>query len=151
MIRFLFPELFLLAIPLAFVYWRWGRARGVTGVLRGVLLAVLLLALAGPEITLGGQGIDVIVVVDRSRSRPAGAEERIRELVHNLQGNRRRGDRVGLVTFGSSAAVESILSSESTLGEYQKQILPDGSDLGEALDTALDLVSSNRPARILVV
>src|SRR5262245_23932839 len=151
MIRFLFPELFLLAIPLGFVYWRWGWARGVTGGLRIALLVLLLLALAGPQINLGGRGIDVIVVADRSRSLPPGSEERLRELIHNLQGSRAPGDRVGIVTFGASAAVESVLSSQSTLDAYQKQILPDGSDLAEALHTALNLVNPNRPARVLVL
>lgn len=150
MIRFLYPELFLLAIPLWFVYRRWGRADGVTGWLRIAILAVLLFALAGPEVNLGGTGIDVIVVADRSRSMPGDSENRVRELIHNLQSNRRLGDRVGLVTFGTTAAVEGILSEESKLDQYQKQILPDGSDLNEALHTALNLVNKNRPARILV-
>lgn len=150
MIRFLYPELFLLAIPLWFVYRRRGRAHGVTGALRIALLVVLLVALTGPEVNLGGQGIDVIVVADRSRSLPAGTESRINELIRNLQSNRRTGDRVGLVTFGSSAAVESVLSEESILKEYRQLILPDGSDLNEALHTALNLIDANRPARILV-
>ncbi|HTI49306.1 MAG TPA: vWA domain-containing protein, partial [Planctomycetaceae bacterium] len=151
MIHFLFPELFLLAIPLWFVYWRWGRAHGVTGALRILLLVVLLVALAGPEVNLGGKGIDVIVVADRSRSLPAEAERRIRELIRNLEANRRTGDRVGVVTFGASAAVESVLSEGALLKEYQKEILPDGSDLGDALHVALSLVNPNRPARVVVL
>src|SRR5690242_8610238 len=131
MIRFLYPELFLLAIPLWFVYRRWGKATGVTGGLRLAILAVLLVALSGPEINLGGKGIDIVVVADRSRSLPADADARIRELIANLQSNRRVGDRVGIVTFGANGAIESTLSEESTLKEYQKQILPDGSDLND--------------------
>src|SRR5260221_14636581 len=97
MIRFLFPELFLLAIPMWFAYRRWGRARGVTGALRIALLLALLLALAGPEVNFGGKGVDVIVVADRSRSLPKGAEARIRELIDNVQRNRRAAARGGLV------------------------------------------------------
>src|SRR6185369_7305480 len=153
MLRFLYPELFLLAIPLAFAYWRWGRARGVTGAMRVAILLLLLTALAGPEVNLGGEGIDIVVVADRSRSLPGSADANIRELIQNLQNNRGGGDRVGIVTFGSAAAVESILSHESQLGECTKEILPDGSDLGDALHTALNLVKDNaaRPARILVL
>lgn len=153
MLRFLFPELFLLAIPLAFVYRRWCWASGMTGALRIATLVVVLVALARPEINLGGEGIDIVVVADRSRSLPANAEANIRELIQNLQNNRARGDRVGIVTFGSAAAVENILSHESKLGEYTKEILPDGSDLNDALHTALNLIKDNkrRPARILVL
>jgi Mg-chelatase subunit ChlD len=150
MIRFLVPELFLLAIPIWFVYRRWGRAEGVTGALRVALLVVLLTGLAGPQVNFGGRGIDIIVVADRSRSLPADAEPRIRELIDNLQNNRRPGDRVGLVTFGTKPAVESVLSNESKLQSYVKEILADGSDLNEALHEALNLVQHDRPARILV-
>src|SRR5262245_48065842 len=133
MIRFLYPELFLLAIPLAFVWRRSIGARGVTGALRIVLAAVLLTGLAGPQVNLGGKGIDVVVVVDRSRSLPADAHSRIRELIGNIESSLRTGDRVGLVTFGSGAAVERILSEKARLKEYQQQVLPDGSDLNDAL------------------
>src|SRR5262245_9766933 len=108
MIRFLYPELFLLAIPLAFVYRRWGSAPGITGALRLAILGVLLLALTGPEVNLGGKGIDVVVVADRSRSLPADAGPRIRELVNSVRSHRRTGDRVALVTFGANVAIESI-------------------------------------------
>jgi Mg-chelatase subunit ChlD len=150
MIRFLFPELFLLAIPMWFAYRRWGQARGMTGALRISLLIALLLALAGPEVNFGGKGIDIIVVADRSRSLPGEAEPRIRELIENLQKNRRSGDRVGLVTFGANSDIESPLSHEWMLKGYSKEIQPDGSDLNEALHKALNLVETNRPARILV-
>ena len=151
MIRFVYPELLLLAIPAWFAYRRWGRAAGMTGGLRIALLVILLLGIAGPRINLGGRGIDIVIVADRSRSLPAGTEGRIRELILNLQHGRHTGDRVGLVTFGSSAAIESPLAQEGELSEFKKQILPDGSDLSAALDHALDLVTPNRPARILVL
>ena len=112
MIRFLFPELFLLAIPLGFVYWRWGRVAGMTGALRVAILAVLLFALAGPQVNFGGRGLDLIIVADRSLSLPADAEPRIRELIVNLQKSRREGDRVGIVTFGTKPAIESVLLAE---------------------------------------
>src|SRR5438874_169403 len=143
MIRFLYPELFLLAIPMWFAYRRWGRVGGVTGALRIALLALLLAAIAGPQVNWGGHGIDVIIVADRSRSLPADADPRIRELIENIHNNRRKGDRVGLVTFGSKPAVESLLSEESKLASYTKEILPDGSDLAEALHDALNLVQPN--------
>ncbi|HLJ11122.1 MAG TPA: vWA domain-containing protein [Planctomycetaceae bacterium] len=151
MIRFLIPELFLLAIPLWFAYRRWGRAKGATGALRIALLLLLLLAMTGPQVNVGGKGIDLIIVADRSRSLPAEAEPRIRELIENLEARRRAGDRVGLVTFGAKPAVESRLSAESVLTAFTKEILPDGSDLNEALHEALNLVQRDRPARILVL
>ena len=149
-IHFQFPELFLLAIPVWFAYRKWGRADGATGVVRLVVLGLLVVALTGPELDLGGRGVDVVVVVDRSRSMPGESAGRIQELIVNLEKGRRAGDKVGLVTFGTQAAIEQILSHEAAFDKYNKEILPDGSDLNDALQTALNLTQSVRPARILV-
>lgn len=152
MIRFVYPELFLLALPLGWAFWRWGRMRGVTGVLRGLALALLVLAMTGPLVNLGGEGMDLVVVVDRSRSLPGGAEARMKELVSILEESRRRGDRLALVTFGATAQTEQLLDEQAKLANYRKEILPDGSDLQAALQQALDLVKDGeRPARILVL
>jgi Mg-chelatase subunit ChlD/uncharacterized membrane protein len=150
--RFQYPELFLLALPLGFAFWRWGRAQGFTGWIRGSQLVLLLLVLTSPQWDLGGKGLDIVVVVDRSRSMSADADGRIVELIGSLNKARGIGDRVGIVTFGQNAAVESMLSRDAVLGGgYTQQVLPDGSDLSAGLTTALNLVDPNRPARILVL
>lgn len=149
-LRFGYPELFLLAIPLGFAFHKWGDVRGPTGWLRLTILMLLLLSLTGPRIDLGGRGIDVIVVVDRSRSMPRDSHERIRELIQNLENNRGSGDRVGIVTFGGEAHVEQVLSATATLNEFTSEVPADGSDLNDAVATALNLVDPNRPARVFV-
>ena len=152
-LRFQYPELFLLGIPLGFAFWRWGRVRGVTGALRALQLILLLLVLTAPEWDLGGRGIDVVAVVDRSRSMTPESETRIIELLANLLKGRGTGDRVGIVTFGQESAVELMLSRTDVLagGGYTKQVLPDGSNLEGGLQTALNLVDPYRPSRILVL
>ena len=154
MVRFEYPELFLLAIPVGFLFWRIGRVRGVTGWLRGAILLILVFAMTGPRLNIGGRGLDVIIVADRSRSLPADAHDNIQELVENLQNyvaTKNRGDRVSLVTFGSRAEVEYELSSNVQVTEYAKEVNPDGSDLHNAVLTALDRVNPDRPARVLVL
>jgi len=153
MIQFQFPELFLLAVPLALLYRRWGTVRGVTGWLRVTMLVLLLVALTGPKINLSGRGLDVIVVADRSRSLAADAQGNIRELLTNMQNHVRSssGDRMALVTFGSEALVEFELSDQNRLTDYSREINPDGSDLNSAILAALDRVNPHRPARILVL
>jgi Mg-chelatase subunit ChlD len=197
MIQLQYPEFLLLAVPLAFVCWRWGnfapawywlvpiagwfaaahwlwtvpvwshawivvpivlflkpyiQRTGMTGLLRLVMASLLLLALTGPEWDLGGQGIDVVIVADRSRSMPDGADASVRELIENIENGRRTGDRVAVVTFGQVGQVEHELSQDAMTGdEFIQQVGPDGSDLNDALLTALDRVDRNRPARILVL
>ena len=152
MIHLQYPELLLLAIPLWMVFRSWCRANGPTGWLRLGILVVLLVALSGPRLNVSGRGIDVVVVVDRSRSMPAGSPERTRELIHNLESSRSSGDRLAIVTFANQAQIEQLLSSDSQLGEYTKEVLPDGSDLHAAVVTALNnVVNPRRPTRMLVL
>ena len=151
MIQFLYPEFFLLAIPLGWLFFQYIWTPGTTGVLRLVILLLMLLALTGPEINIGGRGLDLIVVVDRSDSMQPVAQQNVQELIENLENNRGQGDRIGLVTFGSEAEVESHLSSERTTGSFTKPIHPGGSNLYDALLKSLQLVDPTRPARILVL
>ncbi len=137
--------------PLLLFLRPWLRQAGITGALRAAMLTALLFALTGPEWDLGGQGIDVVVVADRSRSMPAESHRNILELIKNVETNRGTGDRVAVVTFGSEARVEHSLSDRALLEDYVKEILPDGSDLNDALLAALNLVDPHRPARLLVL
>ncbi len=140
-----------LVVPVWMFLRPWLRQAGVTGALRAALITALLLALTGPEWNLGGRGIDVVVVVDRSRSMPGESHRNALELINNLETNRGSGDRVAVVTFGSEAQVEHSLSDRALLEDYVKEILPDGSDLNDALLSALNLVDPNRPVRIVVL
>jgi uncharacterized membrane protein len=153
--QFEFPELLILAIPVWFLYRRFGQTAGVTGWLRIALLVVLLLALSGPRINVGGRGVDVVVVADRSLSQSAAARENIRELILNLQDHvttaAMSGDRLSLVTFGTDSRVEYELANRISHTEFTKDINPNGSDLNAAILTALDRVDANRPARILIL
>ena len=82
---------------------------------------------------------------------PQGAHRNTLELIKNVEKNRGLGDRVGVVTFGSTAQVEHELSANKELTAYSLQIRPDGSDLNGALLAALNQVDPNRPARVLVL
>ena len=87
---FLLPEFLLLFLPAAFAWWRWRDRRLGTRVLRAVAAGVLLLALAEPYLTFTDEGRDLIFVVDRSRSMPAGSRETTLEMVHAIHRGEQR-------------------------------------------------------------
>ena len=153
--QFEFPELLILSIPVWFLYRRFGQAKGATGWLRVALLVALVLALSGPRINIGGRGVDVVVVADRSLSQSAQARDNIREIILNLEDHVTTavgsGDRLSLVTFGTDSRVEYELANRISHTEFVKEINPNGSDLNSAILTALDRVDANRPARILIL
>ncbi len=113
--QFEFPELLILSIPVWFLYRRFGQAKGATGWLRVALLVALVLALSGPRINIGGRGVDVVVVADRSLSQSAQARDNIREIILNLEDHVTTavgsGDRLSLVTFGTDSRVEYELAN----------------------------------------
>lgn len=147
----IWAHLVLLA-PLALWLAPYLRSQGITGALRLAAVTLLLFALTGPEWNLGGRGIDVIVVADRSRSMPAAAEASVLELLQNIETNRRAGDRVAVVTFGHLGIAERGLSADAMQGsKFIQTVGADGSDLNAGLLAALNLVDRNRPARILVL
>lgn len=148
---FEYPELLLLAVPLWLLYQQQARASGVTGKLRIALLALLLLGLAGPVWKIGGDGLDVVLVIDRSRSMPGSSEERALEIISNVEQERGAGDRLAIVTFGAGAQIEHTLSQTIETSTFAKTVLPDGSDLNDGLLTALSLLDPARPARLLVL
>jgi uncharacterized membrane protein len=149
---FQYPELLLLAIPVGYLYYRFGRVKGITGALRVVILLLLILTIAGPRWNLSGTGIDVMIVADHSRSMPDNSSERVKELIHIVEKNRGSGDRVGLVSMGAEPQLEYIPRKQGLLTEFKSDTNVDGSDLNAAIETALNANDNQfRPVRVLVL
>jgi uncharacterized membrane protein len=119
--------------------------------LRWVLLGLAVGALAGPELVLRHAGSDVVVVVDRSRSMPLDADRVALEVVKLLEGQRRPGDRLGVIAFGREARVEQPLRADGTFGGFSRPVDAEASDLAGALDAAEALIPPERTGRVLVV
>jgi Mg-chelatase subunit ChlD len=147
----LFPELLLLLVPLGFLlYWR-GRAHGLNGVVRTLLLILIVLIAAVPLAPIGAEGVDVVVIADLSRSMPEGSRQRQLEIIQLLEGRRAKGDRVGIVTYGRDARIERLPEELSSAASFVQEVDPDGSDLGGAISLAASLIPRERPGRLIVL
>jgi len=145
------PQALLLLVPvLLLLAWR-GRMPGPAGWVRWALAVLLVVALAGPVLHRGGDSVDVVVVVDRSRSMPSGTDAEAEELVGHLEAARKAGQRVGVVTFGREPRLERPLSSDGRLGSFQRPVDAEASDLSEALLAAGELISPDRAGRVFVL
>jgi hypothetical protein len=83
-VSLLFPELLLLLLPLlALLFWR-GRSSALGAVVRALIAICLALLAAVPMARLGGRGVDIVVVVDLSRSMPADSRDRALEIIRLL-------------------------------------------------------------------
>jgi len=148
---FLHPEFLLLALPVAWGWWRTRTPSRAVSLLRALALALLVLALSAPYLRRGEVGRDLVIVVDRSRSMPAVGERAALETIALAEDSRRPGDRVGVVAFGRNATIERLPAESGSFGGFHKSVDGDGSDLGLALDTALGLIPDDRPGSILLV
>lgn len=147
----LFPELLLLIVPLLFVFFWRGRARALGGLTRLMLLLLIALLAAMPLAPVGGEGVDVVVIADLSRSMPEGSRARELEIIKLLEGRRAKGDRVGIVTYGRDARIERLPEGLSKASDFVQEVDPDGSDLGGAISLASSLIPRERPGRLIVL
>lgn len=149
LVAFTFPWAAALLLPAGLAWWAWGR-RGHGRWLRATLLLLIVLAATGPELAWGRGGVDVVLVLDRSSSMPEAERNRQDELMQLAAGQRRQGDRLAVVAFGSRAAVVQgpQASAQPKLSEAP---VPDtGSELGEALERAAGLIPPGRSTRVVV-
>ncbi|MCH2100997.1 MAG: VWA domain-containing protein [Planctomycetes bacterium] len=146
----LYPELLLLGLPIGWLLWHSTDLRSIRFILRMLTGLCLLLALASPYGGGSIQGRDLVLVVDRSRSMPAGTATRTIELVDLAREGMKTGDRLAIVTFGSQPMIEQGPQTDPVFEGFQLEINPDGSNLTAALDRALTLIPENRPGSILL-
>ncbi|MBI5548596.1 MAG: VWA domain-containing protein, partial [Deltaproteobacteria bacterium] len=144
------PQALLLVIPLALLVWKRGQVAAPAGWIRWTLVPLLVLALARPVLDRGGDQIDLVLVVDRSRSMPSGSDAAAEEILGLVEARRASGQRVGVVTFGRQAHVERAPATGGFSG-FQRPVNGEASDLASALLAAEQLVPESRAARVLVL
>jgi len=129
--------------------------------------AVLITALAGPEITEReevylSRGIDIMIVLDQSPSMgardfpPVNRFDTARDMIRRFIDGR-TGDSIGLVTFGSDAVLRSPPTADYSwlsqrLDELTLRDLGDDTAIGMGLAVAvLHLADSNAPDKIILL
>ncbi len=150
MITLLHPIWFALAIPLAAAWLLWRHSSRFLRFTRLGLLLLILLALCGLAVKLPSRNGTIVVVADRSLSMPQGAEAAQREAIDLIGRAMTSDDRLGVVSFGQSAAIERPPQSGAFAG-FTNEVGRDASNLAEAIDKALALIPQNAPGKILVI
>ncbi|MFT7583568.1 MAG: hypothetical protein ACI9MR_005255, partial [Myxococcota bacterium] len=147
-LTFALPEAFALAIPLGLAWWAWGRT-GHGRWWRLVVIGLVVLAAAGPELEWERGGSDVILVLDRSDSmRNARLEQQeLLQLIGDLRGT---GDRLGAVIFGDGALVAQPPAGKGVVRVLDRPVGTSASALHAGLRAAAGLVTQGRVARIVV-
>jgi Mg-chelatase subunit ChlD len=144
------PFWLILIIPLAMSLWLWKSPSRLLRVLRYTALAAILLAICGLNLVLPVRSGTVIVVADRSLSMPQESAALQKESVDLIHAAMRSGDKMGVVSFAETTAVEQAPQAGSFAG-FTAEVGRDSSHLADALDQALSLVNRDESGRILVL
>ena len=151
MIRFQQPEVFLLGLVVLLVLRRrFVHGRLVT-TLRVLVLFFVLGVLAGPELAGRATGRDLVLLVDRSRSVPLGVLDAAKEHADLAAEHAQPGDRIGMVVFGRDAVVAQAPVEGYRYRRPEVAVDPDGTDLAEAVETALAVIPPGRAGSMLVL
>ncbi len=146
----LHPIWLFLLIPLGLSLWRWPLPSRLLLTLRCAATALVLLALCGLALRLPSRDGTVVVIADRSLSMPPGSEAAEKEAIDLIQGAMGRDDRLAVVSFGQAARVERAPDVGKFPG-FVQEVGGDGSNLADALQTALSLVSPDAPGKVFVI
>ena len=158
--RFLAPELlWLTPLGVAAVWYLGRRGRWTVGrrrrrwvvALRMVGVALALLALTQPLLTLPQQQKTVLFVLDRSLSMATESRvEQERLVAQALQGAGEE-DLAGLVVFGSVATMDTALTTERGLLPILSVVDPSASELGGALRASAALLPTSGSRRVVLI
>jgi hypothetical protein len=140
----------LLALPLAVSLFFWRLPSRTLLVLRGAVMLLILLALAGLALQLPSRAGMVVVVADRSLSMPPESDGSQREAIDIMQGLMGQNDRLAVVSFGMKAAVEHVPEVGKFAG-FVHEVGRGASNLADGVDAALALIPRDGPGRILVL
>jgi len=131
---------------------RSGRRWRVATALRGVMLALLILAAAGPAVRVPATGATVVFAVDRSLSVTAsGAGDVETAFLRGALARMRPQDRAGVVTFGGQPTLATPLAPRIAAGDLGVGPEPDATDIGAALDLARSVLPADGTRRIVLL
>ncbi|MFZ5818970.1 MAG: VWA domain-containing protein [Chloroflexota bacterium] len=151
----LFLLLLLLALVVAWVGWPApgpGKKREVVSLaLRLVILACLVLSLAGMEIVRGGDDLAVVFLVDVSDSMPPAAVAAEMDYLRAALAGMGPDDQAAIVLFGADALVERPMRAGAELGLVASAPVTNQTDLAEAIRLGLALFPPGAARRMVIL
>src|SRR5262245_13809741 len=131
MITLLHPIWLALAIPIVALWFLWRYSSRFLRFTRLAILVLILFGLCGLAVKLPSRNGTIVVVADRSLSMPQGAESAQKEVIDLIQRAMTSDDRLAVVSFGQSAAIERAPQSGVFAG-FVNDVGRDASNLTEA-------------------
>ena len=128
---------------------RWQAIRA--GVLRGLLLIVLALALAGLTLQIPANALGVVFVVDSSASVGTEGHQRAMDFINEALSHQGPKDAAGIVVFGGDSMVEVAPREGLTRASMEARPSPHHSNIASGIRLARAILPSDRARRIVVL
>ncbi len=120
-------------------------------VIRLVLAACLVLALAGMRLALPSDRLAVVFLVDASDSMLDATSEELVEWARAAVGDMPEGDRAGVVVFGANALVDRLPSELAELADPASAPVAAASDVGAAVRLAAAIMPAGMQQRMVLL
>lgn len=139
--------LVLMCLPLAiWLFWRLslGSRSGLDPsamrkalILRLLLAATLILALAQPSLMRLTDQISTVFVMDVSRSITSTQRSEALNFIDAAARAKRTDDTAGLIVFGKDSYIEEPLTQQFSLASYRAAVDPEGTDIEFGLESGV--------------
>ena len=158
-VRFSHRWVFLLAGLAPWVWWLHhqgyhglGKVRGLIALtLRLILLGLFLMTLAGPRAVRENDDLSLMYALDLSDSMSRPVQDEAIRYILETAGSKSEEDSVGLVLFGSDAAVELPPRQSFPFEAVNSQLSKDGTNLEKGLVLAAAVIPEENPGRIVLI
>ncbi len=153
------PLWLLLLVPLsAYTFWMAGRMQGLSRgqritalTLRLLICALIVGALAGPELRLRTSGQAVAFILDLSDSIPSKDKARAKEFVDEAMKSLKGGDVGSVVVAGADPLLESSAGPSRPIPTIQSQVNPSSSNLAAAVRLGIASLPGSMNRRIVLL
>jgi uncharacterized membrane protein len=153
----------LALLPLVCLLLLWVQSRTLAGIsrgrmwtaflLRGAMLILVLLALAGLQMVLESDTLRVMFVLDASKSVPLEEQRKAVEFMRGTLAEKQPDDEAGLIVFGGAAALESApdkLFSPPGPDKFKARLQPDATNIARALQAATGYFRDDARKRLVL-
>lgn len=147
----LFPILAGMIIGLNYKFGRHSRSRRVCeDILRCAVLTLIILAISGFSIKKSSDVTTTVFLIDMSDSVKARWTEEI-EFVKESISKMPKNNEAGIVVFGADAQIEQFVSDKKAFSNVQVSVNGAGTDLEQAVSTAMALFPDDSAKRIVLL
>ncbi|WP_059170116.1 VWA domain-containing protein [Bacillus sp. FJAT-27445] len=151
-----YPLMFALALPAAFLLYRFFRRTGtleqkIIGSIRAVVFFTIILALAVPQIVFPAKTETVIFLVDRSKSVESLGDEAL-DWIHEAVSKKGPGKQFAIASFAKNPQSESSMAFGSDIpSQFSGDPDKTETDIGSGIRFASSLIPGAQAGRIVLL